>query len=241
VKPQVVIERQPEEWIRGLPLPRVTDVLRVMDKPALVGWAAKMATEYMGGVLEPGRAYSAPELNAFLTAAKSAHRDRSRAAADKGTEAHKWIQSDAYGQTLPMPEDPDVASSVNAYLEWKTQHDVEFVESELPFAHEELGFKGTLDCLAWVDSVFTLIDIKTSSGIYVEAYLQTAAYQKGVEPLIRSGQKIEQRIILHIPKDGRAANAITLATDIEEDWQGFRACLNLKRYLDYQKAATAKR
>jgi len=259
VKPQVVIERQPEDWIKAQAVPRVTSICRAMDKPALVPWAAGEAAAYMGEVLQPGRAYSEEELATFITAAKTAHWDKTRKAADKGTAAHKWIQSHCYGLKQPMPEDPDIASSVNAYLEWLTQHEVEYVESEFSFVRRlrvfyqrevvegatpivlDIGYKGTLDALAWVDGVFTLVDFKTGKGVYTEAHMQTAAYQKGAENLIRSGQKIEQRIILHVPKDGRSANPITLTTDLDADFAGFLNCYGMSCYIDYQKAATARR
>lgn len=250
MKPAVVVARQDENWIRSLPFPRVTTIVGCMDKPKLKGWAARMATEYLGEVLEPGKPYSEAELAAFLEAAKGAYNVRSDKAKEKGTQAHEWIKWHIYGTRPPLPSDPDVLSAVNAFLEWTASHEVVFLEPELSFAVQFLGpdkqpdgtgYKGTTDLLAWVDDLLSIVDYKASTGIYLETYLQTAGYAKGVQPLIVSGQKIEQRIALQIPKDGGPVNPVVIVTDLEEDFKAFLHCMGIRKYQDYQKAATARR
>ena len=64
-------------------------------------------------------------------------------------------------------------------------------------------FAGTVDAVAEVDDVLTVVDFKTSSQISDEYFLQTSAYWLLLdENLVEGEKRPEQRLILRIPKDG---------------------------------------
>ena len=106
-------------------------------------------------------------------------------AAEIGTIAHKMIEwhlknKDPDNKWLAEYAPADVDKAENAflaYLDWESQHDVKVVKSEEKLVSEKYKYGGTLDFVAKVDGKLSLIDFKTSNGLYVEHKIQVAAYE----------------------------------------------------------------
>jgi len=85
----------------------------------------------------------------------------------------------------------------------KFQKDFRFVvnpdESERQFVSNKYGFKGSPDLWPIIQGKRTLIDTKTSTGMYPVTALQTAAYQILLE---ENGIKIHQRWGIKLTEDG---------------------------------------
>src|SRR6202034_4217965 len=81
-------------FLNGKPMLGCTSVLGVIAKPALVPWAAKMATEYIKEhapfVKATPNYYEVDEPT--LEEAKNAHRKRKEDAADRGTDLHALVE-----------------------------------------------------------------------------------------------------------------------------------------------------
>jgi tellurite resistance-related uncharacterized protein len=248
IQPVQFTQRGHKYALDGNPMVSVTTLLNIVDKPALKGWAAKETVKYLQGepmtdgtpgwvsppAWEPGRFYTADEIAAACEAAKGAFRRKSKKAKDRGTLAHEWIEAHVYGQKPETPADPMVASAVSAYMEWELSNNVEPVEHELRLAEPVAGIAGTIDQLAVVNGRLTVLDYKTSSGVYPEHHIQVDAYAYMVAPLVtvngapvaelRDGvlhfnQELD-RLIIHIPKDGGAPEAHKATTDVSTSWRG---------------------
>lgn len=84
-------------------------------------------------------------------------------AANAGTFIHEWIEADLLDQ---FPEDPwreDQEQMVEAYLQWKSEHDIEVISTERTVYGD--GYAGTADFFAKIDGVTTLIDWKSSRQV----------------------------------------------------------------------------
>lgn len=84
-------------------------------------------------------------------------------AADAGTWMHEFAEADLNGL---FPEDPirdDHYQMVEAYYEWKAQHDIEVIATEGTVFGD--NYAGTADLFAKIDGVTTLIDFKTSRAV----------------------------------------------------------------------------
>jgi hypothetical protein len=61
------------------------------------------------------------------------------------------------------------------------------------------GYAGTMDLLAEVDGILTIVDFKTGKAVYSEAHLQNAAYRTALREMGHGDAK--QGIIVRLPKN----------------------------------------
>lgn len=92
----------------GHPVQGVTTIIGKLDKPQLVGWAAKEATLFVAKYWEAGKPYDAEYIGAVLHNAKGAHRAKKEKAGDVGTDIHALCEAYKGGQLKPedVPEEP---------------------------------------------------------------------------------------------------------------------------------------
>lgn len=171
-------------------VPGTTSITRLLDKPALIPWAAKMAAEHVGRELtsaleknSAGRLVAMipkAKISEIIEGAKSAHRKTVDDASDVGKQVHELanrIFKGEYIGDLPADTDQRVINGLAAIRNWLRQHDVTPIASEQIVFSKKWYYAGTFDLLATVNGSLSLIDFKTSKGVYVEHRLQTAGYQ----------------------------------------------------------------
>lgn len=163
----------------GKRAPGVTTVLGVLDKAALLPWAAGLERALVLEHAGAGTLDALPRQYAF-----EAKRDK---AADLGTITHARIEAWLKGTEL----DPDglpadlYAESVHGYerfREWWFGEGLQVVASELPLVSERYRVGGTLDVVARdAAGELVLVDIKTSNATrtwpYPSVIGQVAAYR----------------------------------------------------------------
>jgi hypothetical protein len=133
----------------GIWYPRVTSILSIKSKPALL--------RYYGGM----RSFKAAD-------------DVKEASAREGTLVHEAVEAIARGE---HPNIGEVARpSVDAYLEFARNNDIEPLLIEERIVSKTHRYAGTIDMLARVNGVVGVLDIKTGKRIYRDYGLQTAAY-----------------------------------------------------------------
>lgn len=158
----------------GQVVPNVTSITGIKNKPFLIPWALKVAGQY---VLDnwPEEPSEVPTRMALVKGMKKAHEKVRDAAAGYGKEAHEWIEhyihaSLSLGEPPPMPVTPQVLSAVQAFLAWEREHRVHYLASERKIFSLAHVYAGTLDIMAEVDGVVTLLDLK---GFPVETKIPT--------------------------------------------------------------------
>jgi len=155
----------------------VTTSNSIIAKPALIGWAARMAAEHYKSCIKPGKSYDEVELMTIYDEAKSAHRKKKEYAGELGTIVHNWVEDYINGKEPAMPINKDLSDSVQKFLDWEKEHDVKFLVAEQQIYSRKYIFTGTLDFICVIDGEMYIGDLKTSSGVYMEMLLQTAAYR----------------------------------------------------------------
>lgn len=154
----------------------------------------------------------------ILKQAKSAWRTSKKSAADKGTEAHAFIDAWIKNKSpLPPFVDPEVANSFNNFLEWETAYKPDWQGTELQVGSVKYKFAGILDGVALINDRLTLVDYKSSGGIKDEYTIQLAGLCVCLEEM---GVIVEDRAILHIPKVG-AYFYKPIDTDLAKDKLAF--------------------
>lgn len=167
-------------------LPSVTSILSIISKPALIAWAARQG--------------SLKKMQAVLTEA-----------ANIGTEAHRLIEIHLNNEQEAVDliengyDNPPALLAFTNFLEWAKSANFRFVQSEITCYSKKFGYAGTADGLAYVNDKLSVIDWKTSSGVWDEFWLQTEAYsvaleEMGTDKKIKLPGPIEQRVILKLSK-----------------------------------------
>lgn len=199
----------------GIKLRGVTSIIgSVIAKPALIGWAVKVACEYIKENLKDLK-----DLDAVLEQAKKAHTKKKTDAGSSGTDVHKAIEDFIKDGSVYKGDDKIVADSFNNFLSWVHNNSVVFLESEKNIYSKDLLLGGIIDGVVLMDGKKWIYDTKTGSGIYSEAFIQCAAYDLMID------DKIDGYVILNLRKDGGWEEKRTL--DIEGWKNCFKACLTI--------------
>ena len=115
------------------PLKSVTTVLNVIDKPALKGWAAKMAAQHFKTeILRLGaKALNSVELERIVKEATSAHAVFAKDAADLGSACHDAFEAIILGNELEKYPDA-LKEPITAFKNWRlgAGSDIEIVDTE---------------------------------------------------------------------------------------------------------------
>jgi len=200
----------------------VTTILGILDKPGLVQWASNKACDWIrlnsisvetSNGTSPD-AYHVTEED--LKEAKYAHRTLKDNSAEIGKRVHKWIEEHISGNDTEI--DDDMKISVESFLKWESEHDIEYLHSERITYSEETDICGTTDSVIILDGVRTILDFKTGhpdkeynpskksySGRvrgYTTVYMQDALY----DIAIAEEDKLfaDQYAVLYLPTDGGA-------------------------------------
>jgi hypothetical protein len=219
----------------ALPIPSVTGILGIIAKPALINWAANVTADYYSSQLQPGVALDEIQLDSIYQAAKKSHWQKKTDAGTVGTFVHKYVEQTIKGEHPGMPVNPQLAESCGQFVDWVAKHDVKFLASEQVVYSREYKYVGTLDFICKIDKKLYLGDLKTSSGIWDEYKLQTAAYRFARNEEFDK-EKYAGQLILRIGKDGEFETSI-----IEGDenyyklFDAFKSALDLTRSMEKVK------
>lgn len=187
--------------VDGERYPSVTHILTAIAKPALIAWSANTeraaCTEAAADLYQEWTAQTPPPimprdwylstLTARLGAVK-AHQKELAKAGEIGTQIHQmieWTLKTAIGtEAGPKPVVSDKAQhAVTAFEVWALSVNLKPVLIEKTVYSKAHGYAGTMDLLARVNGILTLIDFKSGKAVYPEAFLQSAAYSIALEEM----------------------------------------------------------
>ena len=220
-------------------LPSVTTILKVLDKPGLIYWAANSVADYaienhatVGALLAKDDRDGAYQL---LKKSPWSQRDR---AAVSGTEVHDIIERLILGQQVDVP----VAAQpyIDAWGKFVGDYGNNFEASEMTVYSLTHGYAGTADALLRVGDRLGVCDWKTARGksyrkrkAYTAELLQVAAYANAEYALLPDGSAerlptIDGGTVVALCDDGYSA------TKIESDYhfRGFVAALGYHRWIN---------
>lgn len=139
----------------GERFPSVTTILGILDKPALIQWAANCAVECIESVIDEIRnpKTSQARIEQLMLEAKKNFRAVSRKAMDIGTVIHNAIQTHLHGGDPTNLLDGNEAAQTGflAFLEWAGKVKLEVLALEKPLFHPGLRYAGTPDFIGHVD------------------------------------------------------------------------------------------
>lgn len=225
----------------GLKFPSVTTILGVINKPALVPWAAKVERELM--MASVYRVYDEMMLNmaepfdsdSFMEAVveeagrEKGYQTQLRRAGNIGTNVHNRIDWDFRHELGKDNESkrplllttPEAKRAYDRFLEWRTSATFKVLATERRVVSFGGQYAGTLDTIIKFGSKVGVLDFKTGKRVYFEAFLQNCAYRMA---LAEEGIKTDTGWIILLPKerDDQAFEVVEVPplSDLISTWQG---------------------
>lgn len=151
---------------------------------------------------------SETERKEIVKKAKTADRTKSEEAADIGTLVHDFcyqtevnkVVSKELLDKIGLHKDKEkILAGVDKFTEWRKTNADEMVASESIIASPTHSFGGKFDRLARRDGKLILSDFKTSGAIYVDQFIQLAAYRIAIQEWL--GMTVEGLEVLRFGKD----------------------------------------
>jgi hypothetical protein len=191
--------------------PSITACIGVLDKPALVGWAAKETAK--AAFQQRAALALMTDEEAAVDMLKNARYRRTERAASVGSTVHAVCEALARDEDLPTFDDQH-APFIDQFLKFVSEYGVEFTHVEATVFSDEYRYSGTLDMIGRIGGWLVLGDYKTGGdptqgkGIYPEVALQLAAarYAESVWDRL-SGElhpmpAVDGCIAIHLGRDG---------------------------------------
>lgn len=200
-------------WVEGKPYPSVTEVLKVIDKPAIRHWYGQQV--YYAMCKNPGLSEQEALVAPYQT---------SKDAASRGSTVHSIIEAYRTTGTVVAPT-PQFEGYAKAFQEWVREHNPQILESEKTVVNTEYSYAGTLDMLAVIGGKKYVVDFKTSKdgSVYTEAHLQVSAYQHCLEG-------VDGGVIVGLAPDGSYNHQIA-----KNGFRAFVSALDLYIFINYAK------
>lgn len=153
----------------GVLLPSVTNIIGVLDKPAIPRWAARTVAEsawkMRSSLTEMGEAECIEVLKG------SPWRNSGRAS-DRGTSVHDYLDAAAQGRDVEL--EGEALTFKAGADDWLERYNPEFHLTEFTVFGD--GYAGTADFMAFLNEGRLYVgDYKTGKGLYPEVALQLAA------------------------------------------------------------------
>lgn len=235
---RVSVDKRHVYRVDGKHMPNVTTVIKVMDAPQLDAWKVRVQVEGTAKAAHANPPVFGEDEDAYtqrlvaLAAEQYEHERLSEQAADTGKQVHALIEAavrEMLGEpAAPLePEPTDEARFIFAgWREWAAAVGFRPLLAEARVIHRAENYCGTLDLLALVEDRPAVVDWKTSKAIYPEMRLQSAAYRMALRSV---GWPELDGYVVRLPKDGGDIHMEALG-DPTDDWEAFRACLQLYRW-----------
>lgn len=234
-----VAEKKGGKWTPYRRVTGVTTFISIKDKSGpLKYWVAGLMSDFLQDVLQER------DVTKYdIEEARVLHTKRLEQAATTGTKVHDWIEQYIKGNKPTMPQEPGVLAGVNGFLDWQKGNKIEILESETQLYSKKYDYPGTADAIIRIGKKKYLLDFKTSTGIYNDVLMQTAAYTEAYEEMglgkiygryeVRLEKRTEEEFQKAMDKKGnvnaeyKPFEAVMLDTDQRKDFEAFIASKKL--------------
>ena len=190
-----------ERWypVEGEWFPSVTTILKVLDKPGLARWSARVGLEAARAALlargKPGGVLPSEWVDQIMEHWISTGEREAQAAAERGTRAHQMIQA-VLQREKPSELSPELEPVLINLNVWRQSCGLQMKDTEVMVYSLKHRFAGTIDAVAERGSSNVLLDWKTSKRIYPQHLLQVAAYALAYTEM--TGRQVDEAWIIRL-------------------------------------------
>lgn len=215
----------------------VTSILKIINKPMLIGWAVGVACDHiLENFPSVEQVMANPKaITELVEVARGLHNKRKTDAGKAGTDVHTQVEKivknaieKCGGYICEVDKECDNAQ-IKLFIAWAMENSIKFIESEKCVYSIESHYAGTCDLVLEMNGKKYIADIKTSSAIYPEAFLQMAAYQGALEEM-NEHLDIKGAMVINLPKRGGFEIGMNYAYD--DNRMAFLAALILFKQLN---------
>ena len=183
----------------------------------LIRWMQGQALEYFYKNLS--YPIDLDQKDRLMKEAKTAHESVAQEAADIGTICHSYAELHSLGKldearileekVTNVEKWPIISSCINKYLDWANQNQGELLKAEGLTASPTYLYCGKFDRLDKVNGKVRLRDYKTSKSIYVDQFIQLAAYAMALKEW--NNIDVEELEVLRFGKDDGAFETLVIS------------------------------
>jgi len=156
-------------------LPGVTTVIGLLDKPALVAWAAQQSADY---AIEHWDELANKPIGERQRLIERARFTSNKKATTKGQTVHAMAEALQNGKPVETT-DAVMLADIQALARLLDQWQIQPVATEVPLCNTTDLWAGTCDVIADIPKLGrVMLDFKTGKAIYDEIALQLAAYAR---------------------------------------------------------------
>ncbi len=225
-----------ETWYPG-----ATTVLKVLDKPALVPWAAKCVSDNIKQALNEWvgiNPFNKADIEKICEEGKNIYKKKASDAADIGTRVHRAVDCIIRGEEPTLTD--DIKHGVQGFLDWRASNSIRIELGDTKLGSKLFGYGGSLDFIGFDPSGAAIIfDIKTTKvrkgmdhGIYDEAAYQLSSYRQAFKETY--GIPVKAVYGLWLNKEKPEFKAVKIANP-DICFEGFLACLKMTQIAKLEK------
>lgn len=224
----------------GAPVPGVTSILGVLDKPAIPRWAARTVAEHVADNPVGVETLRAMGRDTMVKALSGVPWERRDAAADRGTTFHALAERIVAGEEVDVPDSQ--VGLVESALEFMEAWEIVPVLTEAPVASREHRYAGTLDLIAGYRRPDTgaigvgIFDWKSGKAIYPRFALQLAAYIgaefHGLHGDERPVPRVDAAFGVHVRADGFDVIPLRHGQGVFEEFLAVRRVWEINRRVE---------
>ena len=149
-------------------------------------------------------------------------------AAERGSRIHYAIE--LYNELGVIEIDDEYKGYLDAYLSFVRTYDFKPIYNERQVV-SELGYAGTVDVVAEVNGVLTVIDYKTTAMLNdKKTGLQIAAYRQALR---EEGIEVDNGAVLQLKKDGKYKFVMYGKDELDEHFKYFKLLLDAQKVIKY--------
>lgn len=219
----------------GRPVPGVTSILGVLDKPAIPRWAAGEVAAYVADNPDGLETLRAMGRDPMVNALKGIPWARRDTAAIRGKDIHGFAERMVDGEQVDVPD--ALTGHVESTIRFMDDYGIKPVLTECAVGSRRHMYGGTLDLVADSDThPRAIFDYKTgASGIYGETAFQNAAYAfadfavVAGEEVPMSEMRIERSFGVWIRADGYDVYPLEFSPRVFNEFLAIRAAFEAKR------------
>lgn len=149
-------------------------------------------------------------------------------AAERGTAIHFALE--LYNEFGVEEIDEEYRGYLEAYKSFLQTYHYQPIHNERQVV-SELGYAGTVDCVAKVNGIVTVVDYKTTSKLNPRKVgLQLAAYRQALK---EEGIDTELGAVLQLKKDGKYKFLMYDSNQLDEHFKYFKLLLDAQKVIKY--------
>ena len=186
------------------PVIGMSSILKYLAAPKLEDWKRNELVTAISTQMEKNN-IPLDKISKIISEAKASMNKKSDNILNTGKVVHKLAEKWLKGDKITKPDDFVIANCFMEFQKFWKKHKLKLVESE-KILYSLRGYCGTLDIIAIdPDGNIWLIDIKTSSGLFLNHVHQLHGYKLAYEE--QTGKKINKMYMVRLPKTGEGFEA----------------------------------